>query len=905
MRISAIICIFPWAFYSFWLILLFAFWLILFTNTFFHKFLSKATFISYIFSKITRKLSKKNIFSLFKVNKFLKILLNVIQLNKFPFKGGLNYFFLLLTGIICSIIIRLNLLVKLTVVIPNELLILIKIVSCVYACFLFFNFIIISKHAYNLIDYFNKSILNLQVNVKGKWTSKDLSIIRISYYVYYFYITLVTSWIVCLNYISVLEIQNLNLDFIVINFNYLYLFCLFLSLSLAIYFLFIKKVDETYNLNKKINWLLKLGIFAIVAFYLSYLYCLYFGILNIYLNRFLDLEFFESCESNGKEKLVGLVEKTVKSNNTNSNIVKDTISINDTSNSSLVNNVQTTTKLEARDQVSIRVPESQNRNLNNELPDPVKQVNDLPKKNDKKDNLLWTKLYLKKLTQPTPNTTPNTTTNTTTIKVSTETEDLKLTTSTNSNLNKWIYDPGLAIPNLTKINTSSTANLINFPTTKINFFQTPIYSNELLNLPIDYLYIWAYFPNDCLYGSVSSFLEQNILFKDWQFSQTDDKFLYSILSDFLSLSFSGCLKNLTTSLKYDIIDKFHYYKYLNLLKDISMQQDSINLHLKNLKPSINFYKHFEDENTNLIYLNGSYSYLNFKSKEEQVIVQISNVYNLYEFFKQVYLTKYDCEASLINLENNLKLRNNKILSISEDVNKKKWIKNLSDMNKIINIFTTLPEYKDYLFSNDLITQDLVKDLRIKNLVFKKYGYSPAFQKPDNLRNYFIYIPEEKCFMHITPNNRIINKCDSVLKLRCLIKNLNKESLTTLKSICTLYELEFRSLDNKDRWLDIKHIDTLFSKFNIFTKNFSKKDTLYILKKLKLIKNNFETIILMKEALGKPILGIDKMDKMEPYFTQKINCPLSINGGPNSPKLIDYTDIDIIDELDEDPFYLEK
>jgi len=54
---------------------------------------------------------------------------------------------------------------------------------------------------------------------------------------------------------------------------------------------------------------------------------------------FLDLEFFESCESNGKESLVGLVEKTVKSNNTNSNIVKDTISINDTSNSSLVNNV--------------------------------------------------------------------------------------------------------------------------------------------------------------------------------------------------------------------------------------------------------------------------------------------------------------------------------------------------------------------------------------------------------------------------------------------------------------------------------------------------------------------------------------------------------------------------------------
>jgi len=83
-------------------------------------------------------------------------------------------------------------------------------------------------------------ILNLQVNVKGKWTSKDLSIIRISYYVYYFYITLVTSWIVCLNYISVLEIQNLNLDFIVINL--IIIFILFiLSLSLAIYFLFIKK----------------------------------------------------------------------------------------------------------------------------------------------------------------------------------------------------------------------------------------------------------------------------------------------------------------------------------------------------------------------------------------------------------------------------------------------------------------------------------------------------------------------------------------------------------------------------------------------------------------------------------------------------------------------------------------
>jgi len=55
-------------------------------------------------------------------------------------------------------------------------------------------------------------------------------------------------------------------------------------------------------------------VYCHCAFYLSYLYCLYFGILNIYFNRFLDLEFFESCESNGKEKLVGLVEKTVKSN---------------------------------------------------------------------------------------------------------------------------------------------------------------------------------------------------------------------------------------------------------------------------------------------------------------------------------------------------------------------------------------------------------------------------------------------------------------------------------------------------------------------------------------------------------------------------------------------------------------
>jgi hypothetical protein len=132
-----------------------------------------------------------NIF--FKINKFLNILFNVIGLNKLPIKGGLTYFFLLITGIISSIIIRLNLLVKLNLDISNEVLITIKILSCLYACYLVFNFTIISKHAYNLIFYFKKTINTLKVHVKGKLTFKDLRIIYISYYFYYFYITLVTS----------------------------------------------------------------------------------------------------------------------------------------------------------------------------------------------------------------------------------------------------------------------------------------------------------------------------------------------------------------------------------------------------------------------------------------------------------------------------------------------------------------------------------------------------------------------------------------------------------------------------------------------------------------------------------------------------------------------------------------
>ena len=91
--------------------------------------------------------------------------------------------------------------------------------------------------------------------------------------------------------------------------------------------MFIKKVDETYNLNKNFNFFLKFGVFAIFVFYLYYLYCLYFtggaagGIFKVLLNRYLDHYFFVYCESTGKVNLSGLVEKSVISNNTNSNIV--------------------------------------------------------------------------------------------------------------------------------------------------------------------------------------------------------------------------------------------------------------------------------------------------------------------------------------------------------------------------------------------------------------------------------------------------------------------------------------------------------------------------------------------------------------------------------------------------------
>lgn len=170
------------------------------------------------------------------------------------------------------------------------------------------------------------------------------------------------------------------------------------------------------------------------------------------------------------------------------------------------------------------------------------------------------------------------------------------------------------------------------------------------------------------------------------------------------------------------------------------------------------------------------------------------------------------------------------------------------------------------------------------------------------------VPEEKCFVHITPDTRIIYQCDNVFKLRYFIKNLNKENLTILKSICDLYEdkfVKFITLDEKGRWLDINYINSLFSKYNIYEKNNNdiRQD---ILKKLKLIKNNFENIILMREALAIPILNIDK-DKMDPYFSQEINCSLSIKGGPNSPKLINYLDKanKIRDELEEDPLSLEN
>jgi len=146
-----------------------------------------------------------------------------------PIKGGLFYFFCLLIALICSIIVRLDLIFRLNLDIPDNLILFIKVFSVIYTCILFFNYLIISKHAYNLITIFSNKIKDISNYSYNSISNKRKVIIQCTiYYLYYIYISLITSLVLYFNFISVVNINKLNLNINITNPHYYYFISLFI-----------------------------------------------------------------------------------------------------------------------------------------------------------------------------------------------------------------------------------------------------------------------------------------------------------------------------------------------------------------------------------------------------------------------------------------------------------------------------------------------------------------------------------------------------------------------------------------------------------------------------------------------------------------------------------------------------
>src|SRR5882762_109916 len=211
-------------------------------------------------------------------NSFLLIFFNIIHFNKSAIHGGIKYLIILLIAIICSLIVRLDFAANFFInnYISNETFFIIKIISALYACFVFFNFLILSFHAKNFlfiifvnkdINYYN-NFINIIVNRNG--INKYVFII--SYLIYYTIISIISLLIVYINLISITNINVLGI-YIFTNPDYYYLFGLSIAslFAIYIYLLNIRNLFSNYNTYNNISSVLKIIISGSVITYFLFL----------------------------------------------------------------------------------------------------------------------------------------------------------------------------------------------------------------------------------------------------------------------------------------------------------------------------------------------------------------------------------------------------------------------------------------------------------------------------------------------------------------------------------------------------------------------------------------------------------------------------------------------------------
>jgi len=604
----------------------------------------------------------------------INIFFNIISLNKLPVKGSVTYFLLLLVGVISSIVIRYSYLNSLILPFPEYINNSIMAFSILYSLFLFFNYVLITANAFKLIDFFSleRKRNTTQIN--------NTNIIFIGYYLYYFYVTFVTSFVVMINY---------YLFFKIFYFNF-YILLLFIVFIVAAHFIFYT-VNFNYDINKVLSFTGKLTLFSILSLILIYMYCSYNGSIIKFINHLSPFKTIY-CESsstratNDLNNLTGTNDgPSINSNNTNSTNVNgnnnsnignsgiqpsnNTNSSTNTNRTTNNSNDQSTTLRSIRTSTqSLEYVQHGNNNFNNDNPTYLdsrsstptpKSMNNLNIKLlpqsiiDLNENikLLTSSIYnlnlnIESLTQPITDLNDNEN-----VEVSNWNNILKIIYEKNKNIfsnkDKEYYENQLKMFNLnSNSNSNSNSNfdhsmeIINnkdsvskHPKWRHNYLTNNNYINNINEQIIEYYKsnifypdLQSYFLNDSFYGNNPEISDLNV--------SLSVKDIY-ILKVIHTRSFRISIKEITLLYDQQLIDLNKYHEYIyKLLTTILKQSSELNVLLNGiLKDTDNYFTLDVLLNGELIYLNGENTYIRFF--DDKLYCMDFKGLNNYELLKKV------------------------------------------------------------------------------------------------------------------------------------------------------------------------------------------------------------------------------------------------------------------------------
>ena len=214
--------------------------------------------------------------------KIITNLLTIITLNKSLFKLNLFSIIILIFGIFCSIMIRLDFNLNWLVNINETTVYIFRISSATYRLYILLLLITNWRQILNYLYLWRSTI-------------KNNYLISIFYIFYHLFISLITFYIINIKYYS---ISTLNIEFL----NFFYLVNIFLTICIGIY-CSIKYINPDFNLNKIISRKVKIICSIGIVTYITWIILLRYGIFVEMFNKISDIKLFDTihCEDTSEK----------------------------------------------------------------------------------------------------------------------------------------------------------------------------------------------------------------------------------------------------------------------------------------------------------------------------------------------------------------------------------------------------------------------------------------------------------------------------------------------------------------------------------------------------------------------------------------------------------------------------